>query len=517
MAMVSLYAMVNRRYRSLARNLNLNRELAHWQSRKAEVLEVGKSGYLLHIDKIGLKEKELKRLKELLKCQAEVVIADVDQDGRLLSYFGYIEGLPMISKQEFLTKVRFFLEVCGINDEVVLKKHYRGNRLAFLNELSVLHHLASICCDVPAIKDVDFDNLCISISFIPGCTLQEMLAQHGALIRDGDIKGNHYLMSLSSEEMLRFYFNEGKRTLSSVVDQQFIDELYIKIKEIHKAGIELYDIKWGNVIVEDTTGKPFLVDFDSSRKYSNPKSKMFTIARDRDIEKFNLCYNDDKLTYKRIKDKVACNDVLSIANLYAPVYIGYGLRFGNLWNVNVGYGRWYFILKDSLPPLHGKRILSLGVNCAFNEIQMLRYGAKEVIGFEIDEQWIAQGLFFKEAFEWADNASYNFKYINADMAKLPYMGVGNFDMAIALCSLYYLSDEDMARVAEYVSTITSTFIVQCNVRRNIGRPNSHSYEKASVEYISELLVNAGFSEIKVVAPKGYGRPVVIGKKRDEKK
>ena len=145
---------------------------------------------------------------------------------------------------------------------------------------------------------------------------------------------------------------------------------------------------------------------------------------------------------------------------------------------------------------------------------MLRCGAKEVIGFEIGEQWIAQGLFFKEAFEWADNVSYNFKYIKEDMAKLPSKDLGKFDMVIALCSLYYLNDEDMVRVVEHVSSITNIFIVQCNTRRDIGRDDDHSYEKASVEYISRLLLNAGFVNIKVVAPKGYSRPIVIGKKGD---
>lgn len=514
MAVLPLYAMVYRRYRSLARALNLNKEMAHWQSIKEKVLELGKHGYSLHIDEIGLEEKELNRLKKQLEYGTEVVIAAVDQDGRLLSHFGPIEGLPMVSKQEFLTKTRFYLEICGINDEVVVKKQYGGNKLAFLTELDILHCLASVGCNVPAIKDVNFDDLCISMSFVAGCSLQEMMAGRGALIRDGDIKRNQRLMSLSSKERMGLYCEEGKQFLSSVVDQQFIDELYIELKKIHQAGVELYDIKWGNVIVEDTTGKPFLVDFDSARRYPNTKSKVFTIERDRDIEKLNFHLNADKLTYNRIKDKIASNDVPGISDLYSPVYFGYGLRIGNLWDVNVGYGRWYFVLRDALPSLGGKRILSLGVNSGFNEIQMLRHGATEVIGIEIDDQWIALGHFFKEAFEWADNRSYNFKYVHADIAKLPSIDLGTFDMAVALCSLYYLDDEDMARVVRHISTISNTFVVQCNIRRSIGRPGSHSYEKASVEYATELFEHAGFTALEIIAPKGYSRPIVIGKKDD---
>lgn len=512
MAMLPFYAIVYRRYRSLVRTLNFKREMAHWQSIKEEVLEVGKRGHSLRINEIGLKEKELNRLKKLLQYQAEVVIADVDQDGCLLSYFGTIKGLPTISKEKFLSRTRFSLKVCAINDIIILKKQYNYKKKAFISELSTLHSLSLAGCDVPAIIDVDFKNLQISTSFIPGYTVQEMLAQHGALIRDRDIKKDMHLMSLTSKDRVRFYLKEGKRTLPSVINSQLIDKVYLLMKKSHEVGIELYDIKYGNVIIEKTTGKPFLIDFDSTRRYSNLRSKTFAIQRDRDIEKFNLFFNADKLTYQRIKDKIAHNDIPGIDNLYAPVYFGYGLRIGSLWDVNTGYGRWHFILKDCLLPLGGKRILSLGTNCAFNEIQMLRYGAKEVIGFEIDEQWIAQGLFFKEAFEWADNVSYNFKYIKEDMAKLPSLNLGKFDMVIALCSLYYIDDEDMVKVVEHVSSITNIFIVQCNNRRGIGRDDDHSYEKASVEYNMELLQQAGFSKIKVVSPKGYSRPILIAKK-----
>lgn len=513
MAVLPLYAIVYRRCRYLQQYLNLNKEIAYWSSRKEEVLKVGKRGSLLHIDDLGLEEEELGKLKGLLRFQPEVVVADIDQDGFLMSHFGPIEGVPTVSKDKFLTRKRFVLQVVAITDKVMLRKQYKCNRLSFINELSVLHHLTLAGCNVPAIVGVDFDNLIITMSFIAGCTLQEMLAQHGAMVRDKDIHSDPHLMSLSSKQRVRFYFEEGKRLLASVADSAFIDDLYSQLKQVHQAGIELYDIKYGNVMIERTTSKPFLVDFDSAVSYPRPDSKTFSVMRDRDTEKFNLFFNADKLTYKRIKDRIARKDVPGMANLYAPVYFGYGLRIGKLWDVNVGCGRWYFILRDALPSLDGKRILSVGANNGSNEIQMLRHGATEVIGVEIDDQWIAQGRFLKEAFEWADNRPYNFKYIHTDMAKLPSMDLGTFDTAIALCSLYYLDDEDMVRVAQHISTITDTFVVQCNIRRSIGRPDSHSYEKASVEYVIELLQHAGFSALELIAPKGYSRPIVIGKKR----
>lgn len=512
MIILPFYAIIFRRYRFLASSFSLNVKMVQWQSRKKELLKVGKRGYSLHKNELGLKDEELERLNKLLQSQPEVVLADIDQDGGLLSYFGDIKGLATISREEYLPRTRYSLKVCALHDTIILKKQYNKNKIAFLNELSTLHNLALKGCDVPAIIDVDFENLQISTSFIPGYTIQEMLACHGALIRDRDIKQNMLLMSMMSKDRVNFYQKEGKRNLPFVINKQVLEKVYFLIKKSHEAGIELYDIKYGNVIIEKNTGRPYLIDFDSSRRYPNLFSKTFSIQRDRDIDKFNLLFNSDKLTYQRIKERIANNNLPGNDNLYAPVYFGYGLRIGSLWDVNTGYGRWHFILKDCLPPLYHKRILSLGANCAFNEIQMLRIGAHEVIGIEIDEQYIEQGLFFKDVFEWADNRSYNFKYVREDMAMLPILELGKFDVVIALCSLYYMNDEDMQNIVEHINNITNIFIVQCNNRRDIGREDNHCYEKASVEYNMKLMLHAGFSSIKVVAPKDYSRPILIGKK-----
>ena len=512
MAALPVYAMVYRRYRHLFRLLNLNREMSLWRSRKGEVLGVGRSGYWLHVNDLGLEPAELSNLKEHLRDQGEAVIADIDQDGLLLSRFGPIDSLPTASKQDFIARGRFTLQIVARDDKVLLRKQYRGNRLSFLSEIAALHRLASAGCNVPAIANLDFDGLSITMSYIAGRTLEEMLGQHGAVVRTRDIRNDAYFSSLSSEQIVESYPREGKRHLDSVVAPQFIEDLHSEVKRIHQAGVELYDIKYGNVIIEGKTGKPFLVDFESARTYPRPHGKTFTVIRDRDTEKFNLFFNTNKLTYTRLKSQIGRNDDQGIGELYAPVHFGNGLRAGHLWDVNVGYGRWYFILRDALPSLDGKRVLSLGANAGVNDIQMLRHGASEVIGVEKDERWIRQGRFFKEAFEWADNRSYSFDYVEADMADLPSMDLGKFHVAVALCSLYYLNDEDMVRVTQHISAIADTFVVQCNIRKDIGRPDPHSYEKASVEYASDLLRGAGFSELRLIAPKGYSRPIVIGTK-----
>ena len=90
------------------------------------------------------------------------------------------------------------------------------------------------------------------------------------------------------------------------------------------------------------------------------------------------------------------------------------------------------------------------------------------------------------------------------------MDLGSFNIATALCSLYYLEDAAIADVVRHVSTIADTMVLQCNTDRGVHRSDPRTFEKASIEYALEVLRRKGFPSTQVVAPGGYPRPLVIG-------
>ncbi len=198
----------------------------------------------------------------------------------------------------------------------------------------------------------------------------------------------------------------------------------------------------------------------------------------------------------------------------APVYFGAGLRIGSIWSVDTGYGCWHYILKHNLPSLSGKRILELGANNAFISIQMLRHGARQVVGIEFNSKRIAQGNFVKAVFEWADNTQYDFRYIQADIAELATMHLGKFDMVIALCSLHYL-DDFFSNLIECISKMANIFVLQHNVDAYIERKHSQAYKRASVEYTVKILKCNGFPATRVIAPFRHGRPLIIAEKEEQ--
>lgn len=495
------------------KKITARKELARWKLRKSEIIQ--SNANFVRIEEIGLTEDGLNSVREKLKTTKQIVLASIDQDGYFLSYFGHINGLPCVSEEKFMPRKRFSINLIAIDGVVGVKKGYNGCASSFLRELEALNSLHKNGCNVPAILDLDFDNLSMTISYIPGAILREELALKGALVRDRDVNNNPEFTSLSSEARKQKRISEGKKYLYDVISQHFVENIYKQISKIHSIGFLINDIKYGNVVIGKNSGNPFLLDFESSDNVSVFGHRTFRLLIDNDIEQFNLHFGMNKLTYQMC-EKIIYNKKYPFPNKwYAPSYFGYGLRIGSLWNPEVGWGRWHYILKNNLPNLDGKRILDLGANNGFISLQLLRCGASEVFGFEIDPDAIEQGMFVKSMFEWSDNRTYQFRYIQSSMIDLISMDLGKFDLVIALCSIYYLDDNEITELIGHISNITDCFIVQANIADDIGRSNQHTTEKASVNYLKIALQKNGFQNVKIIAPKNYNRPLLIGRKEKQ--
>jgi len=294
MKFIPLFAMIYRKYKNLFRKINLKKEFNFWQSQKNIILKNCKNGYKLHINNFGFKKEELEKIKKSLEEKNELIIGELDQDGLIYSYYGEINEIETISKENFLKKTCFKIDLIVFKNTIAVKKIFGTNKIAFLNELNALYNLNLSKCNIPAILDIDFKNLSITLSFIPGKNLEERLVKIGALMRDNDIIKNKKLMEGTKKKRCLWYIQEGKRFLSRAVDSQTIEDIFKEIKKIHKNGFELYDIKYDKIIIEKNTKKIFLIDFDSATNFNKTNKKIFSVMRDRDIEKFNLYFNEKK-------------------------------------------------------------------------------------------------------------------------------------------------------------------------------------------------------------------------------
>ena len=478
------------------------RELRLLRRDRGEILRRGKTGYRSRIDALGLKSEQRQRLEEEMQAGAEALIGEIDQDGFLLSQFGEL-AVPTVSPDEFLSRRRFRLQVVARDGAIAVRKDYRGDRRAFCNEVRALDALGRAGCNVPAILDMDVQRLLLTMTYIAGPVVREELARHGARLRDRD-RGIGNLVSFQSR------ISEGKKVLYGVVDEAFVENLYAELLKVHQAGFILEDTKYGNIIIERESGRPFLIDFEGSLHLPWLGSFGARRFRDSDTEMFNLHFDTSKPTYARLR--AAMRTPEWSRSFYAPAYIGSGLRIGAIWRHDTGFGRWHRILKAHLPDLRGKRVLDLGSNNGYNSLLMLRAGARQAVAVEQEAEFIAHGQFLKEAFEWADARSYDFSYVQENMARLPELDLGKFDLVTALCSIYYLSEDDMAKVLRHLATITDVVALQCNTETAMRRDDPDTFRKASVEFTVRMMKENGFPEVEVTAPRGYHRPLVVGRR-----
>jgi putative peptidoglycan lipid II flippase len=508
------YVQVRRRALERAQRLTAGAQLDHWRLRREEVLASAEVAAPRTESLIG--SDRLDRLRREAGSAREISLADIDQDGFLSSRVAVLRDVPTVSADRFAPRTRFELTVVDLSGVLGVKKCFKGDVPAFVAELKASHDLRRAGCRVPPILDVDFQELTITFEYLPGPVLREELAKHGAVVRDRDVATHPSYGKLPPRKQHAVRVEEGKAVLGRVIAAETVESLFAELKKIHAAGYVLHDIKFGNVILEESSGEPYFIDFDRARAYPQLNPLAFRFLRDRDYVKFNQLFGTQKLHYRRARE-ISKRSGRGIGHSYAPIYIAGGLRFGRIWSADVGYGRWRYILRENLPSLTNARVLDLGANNGFNGIQMMRQGARQVVAVEIDDSAIAEGGLVQELFEWADNRSYDLTYVRESMKRLPHLDLGTFDIVTALCSIYYLDDDEIAMVVNHVGTIADTLVLQCNTDRNVERSDPHTYEKASVQYALGVLQRNGFPRTRVIAPRGYSRPLVIGRRNPNRR
>jgi tRNA A-37 threonylcarbamoyl transferase component Bud32/SAM-dependent methyltransferase len=435
----------------------------------------------------------------------EITLASIDQDGLLLARFEHLWPAPRVAADAFLPRSRFELVVVDHDGWIGVRKDFRGDRIAFVDELEAALDLAAAGCHVPAILGVDFERPSITFAYINGAVVRETLAQAGAPMRDRDVRPDQ--AALSDRTIQRERREAGRRLVDKVLEPETIARIGEAMLAIHRAGYTMEDVKYGNVIIE-ATKTPYFVDCERALPLRQFSRSTATYLRDRDADRLNQLFGTNLLTANVLRK---CR--LPADAIYSPFYAGGGISWGKIWNPDLGILRWRHILADHLPVPRGGRILDLGANNGFNALQMLRAGANEAIGVEIDTGAIEQGLFVKRVFEWADNTEYRFSYIHGSHADVGSMNLGRFDLVTAFCTLYYLSSAAMSKTVSDLAQLTDILVLQCNDERSIGRSDLETYSKASLSFNVELVRNNGFPNVTVVERRGSNRPLVVARAR----
>jgi len=473
---------------------------------RAEIAQrlIAQGGYRVAVAELCPELDEMCR--SLRHSGEEIPLAAIDQDGFLLPLFEPFWAAPRVDADGFRPRGRFELTVVDRDGCIGVRKNFRGDKVAFVNELEAILDLAAAGCHVPPVLGTDFERPSVTLAYISGVVVREALAQAGAPMRDRDVRPDRARLGDRSIQQERRA--AGRRLVDKIVDPETIERIGEALLAIHRAGYVMDDVKYGNIIIEATTRTPFFIDCERALPLHQFPPATATYLRDRDADKLNRLFGTNLLTAKVLRQLR-----LSADTTYSPFYAGAGIRRGPIWNPDLGMLRWRHMLAEHVPVPHGGRALDLGANNGLNALQMLRAGAHEVIGVEINPALIEQGLFVKRVFEWADNTEYRFSYVRGSHADAGSMNLGSFDLVTAFCAFYYLSTAAMAKTVSDLAKLTDTLVLQCNNEPSIERSDPETFTKASLAFNVDLLRNNGFPNVSVIERRGSNRPLVIARTR----
>lgn len=222
---------------------------------KRELSQLPRTGF-------GIALKELdpaldRRLAPLRTPGCELEIADFDQDGGIASRFGDIVGIRTIDRAQFMPRRGCPVVLVDLDGRLGVRKEF-GRRIAsFVLELEALLHLERFDCPVPRIMNINWASHSITMTFVQGDVVRELLAVAGAKIRDRDAPHVQYSRSIEKERIL-----ESRSFLSRVLSRRQIAQIRDGLTAIHSAGFALEDVKFGNIIIEAGSGDPIFIDLE---------------------------------------------------------------------------------------------------------------------------------------------------------------------------------------------------------------------------------------------------------------
>jgi SAM-dependent methyltransferase len=396
-------------------------------------------------------------------------IAELDRASRVLDVL-HAEPAPARARRAASGGTNYIGTPMHLTVPRSVRRTYSGRTDVFHRELDVMRKLGRLPgVSVPEILDVDFDEPALVTSFV------------------------------------------GTEHVTSGIPRDTVMALGDELHRIHRAGVVLGGFS-PNMVAVDPEGKPWWVDFTTATDYSKLPWEVLRFLADIDVESFNQVFGTSYPTYQEMRAMARSRSLSQYFGSYSPAYLGAGIRTGPIWSLGTGWGRWESLLRRSLPDPAGMRVLDLGANNGHNGFEMLRCGADEVVGIERNPERVAQGDHLKQAYEWADGRRYPYVGYQADMRDATRLGLGEFDMVTALCSLYYLAEDEMIRLVSELREIAPIVVLECNQRRSIGRSDPDTYRKASLEFNLRVLNEGGFEEVEVIAPRWSQRPLLIGRR-----
>jgi tRNA A-37 threonylcarbamoyl transferase component Bud32 len=287
----------------ISKQEDINAHFSRWRGK--DLTSCYRNGYLSNISDLNLDNLTVIKIRSMIEKKEEIILADIDQDGFFLSRIGKIPGLPCIKKKDFQKRKRLQVQLVIYKGLPGIKKHFKENILGFFKELTALYHLGKLGCNVPALLNANLNNKSIICSFIPGLIVREALAKHGALLRDRDVDSKNNMFSQTEKNQMWLYrIKQGLAYIEDALSKEFCHQVVKEINKIHLGGFVLNDIKYGNIIIEKKTKKPFFIDFEYADYFPGVKKSAMRLLSENDDYLIRLHFFGDQKSLSKAQQRI---------------------------------------------------------------------------------------------------------------------------------------------------------------------------------------------------------------------
>ena len=453
---------------------------------------------------LGLDEATVGRV---MAARGEVLLAAFDQNNRVLSDVGPIPYFSdvQIGPEKFHPRGRHRLELVVFRGVVCVKKTYR-DRVSFERELLALDAVDGLP-GVPRIVQARRFPRIHYQSFLLGRNLGSLMACQGA--------------SESIQHRVSMAYWDGDRwhaeptspardvalgALTASIGSAVVARVGELMSAIHRRGVTFCDVKYGNVLV--VGDRPFVCDFDRATVF---RRNTWQCVREREMDRdlFNYFFGNVLLSERAFRAEAMRLSRLRPELVSARIYYGagYASQWGGEWRT--GSGRWY-LLRTHLPALAGKTVLDLGCRDGVTSIEMLRAGARSVIGYEPDPVMAQYARLNRQWFEFVQNRPFDgLEVLDGPITELATRMPGGFDLATAFDGLPGKGPEESAELVRWLSTVAERLVIRARGQDPSGGEGAG--RQSTVDNLKDLLLTNGYSEVKVrVSPDGA--PVLVGRR-----
>jgi len=265
------------------------------RAQKGALLARVGSGYTVRLDSLGLDGTAVLGCNDSSADAEKVYLGEIDQDGHICARVDGLFGLPLVPRDAFMPREKFKIRLVAVGGDVGIEKCYGNRKREFLNELSTLLQFNELGFNVPAVLDYDLEQRTLTMSYVDGEVLREALARKGARLLDKQVGKQSEHNRRQRKAIANRRIAEALHVMDEVIDSKGIAAIHEQIRRIHDAGYALVDIKYGNIILEKTTGKPFLVDFESAIRLDEVYSRSAAeFLKKRDMEQFERIFGLSK-------------------------------------------------------------------------------------------------------------------------------------------------------------------------------------------------------------------------------